>query len=132
MKKLKTIKSRKDAALVAAEIIEKIAYDSEIGILGIVFKYYRNNGLKTNSFLIFKNSEDETLLSVERHDNGGGSGFGVIEKKDFPSYVWENRKDINHTGSFYGSDVENKEENYVENGKNRYFHKKVIRAARST
>lgn len=109
MKKLKTIKSRKDAALVAAEIIEKIAYDSEIGILGIGFQYYHFDGLKTNSFLISRNSENENLLAVERHDNSGGSGFGSIEKKNFPSYVWENRKDINHTGSFYGPDVENKE-----------------------
>ncbi|HCX04047.1 MAG TPA: hypothetical protein DHM42_06120 [Clostridiales bacterium] len=109
MKKLKTIKTKKDAALVASEILGKIAYDSEIDILGIGFQYYRFDGLKTNSFLISRNSENENLLAVERHDNCGGSGFGNIEKKNFPTYVWENRKDINHTGSFYGPDVEKPE-----------------------
>jgi hypothetical protein len=105
MKKLKTIKTKNDAALVAAEIIEKIAYDDYSDLVEIGFHYYHFDGLKTNSFLIYPNPEDEALLSVERHDNGGGSGFGNIEKKNFPTYVWENRKDINHTGSFYGPDV---------------------------
>ncbi len=59
---MKTIKTKNDAALVAAEIIEKIAYDSEIGILGIGFQYYHFDGLKTNSFLISRNSENENLV----------------------------------------------------------------------